>query len=581
MNRSRAWWWLSLVALVGLVLSACAPAATPTPQVIEKEKVVEKVVTPTPVPRKVLRLNLGPGDVPTLDPSLATDTSSIQIIELAFVGLTRQNEETAAVEPGMAERWEVSPDGKVWTFYLRRGIPWVRWNGQEVEQVKDEKGDVRYVTAYDFWYGAIRTLKPETGGEYAYVPAFFIEGAAEFNEGTITEPEKVGIKVIDDYTIQFTLKEPVGFFANIAGLWMLRAQPQWLIEEKGDRWTETGAYHSYGPYVMKEWVHDSHIVMVANPFWPDNIPSVPKPKIEEIVFRMLDTSAAFAEYEAGNLDVAGVPLPEMDRVKADPQLSKELHIAPILCTYYYGFNVTKPPFDDARMRLAFSLAVDRQAIVENVTKGGQEPAQWFSRPGLQAAPTLQTHPNLGVKYDPERAKQLFQEVLNEKYGGDVKNLPPITLMVNQVEGHIKIAEAIQQMWKEVLGVDVKLETQEWKVYLNTLNTDPPQVWRLGWCQDYPHASNFLKDVFYSTSDNNHTKWGNPEFDRLVDQALRETDESKARELYAQAEDILVAKDAAIIPIYWYTSVAVTKPYVKRTFSVLGGLDHIEKWDIQQ
>jgi oligopeptide transport system substrate-binding protein len=332
---------------------------------------------------------------------------------------------------------------------------------------------------------------------------------------------------------------------------------------------------------MKEWVHDSHIVMVANPFWPDNIPSVPKPKIEEIVFRMLDESPAFAEYEAGNLDVAGVPLSEIDRVKADPKLSQELKIAPILCTYYYGFNVTKPPFDDARMRLAFSLAVDRKAIVENVTKGGQEPAQWFSRPGLQAAPTLQTHPNLGVKYDPERAKQLFQEVLKEKYGGDVKNLPPITLMVNQVEGHIKIAEAIQQMWKEVLGVDVKLETQEWKVYLKTLQTDPPQVWRLGWCQDYPHASNFLKDVFYSTSDNNHTKWGNPEFDRLVDQALRETDENKARELYAQAEDILVAKDAAIIPIYWYTRVTVTKPYVKRTFSVLGGLEHIEKWDIQQ
>lgn len=600
--RTKLFLLISVLVLASLVLGACQPAA-PTPETIIQTVVVEGtprevVVTATPAPAaagpKVLRLNMGPGDIPTLDPALATDTSSTQIIELTSVGLTRQDEETADVLPGMAESWDVvnNEDGtQTMTFHLVSGIPWVRWNGKEVEQVLDCEGNPRYVTAYDFEYGILRTLKPETASDYAYVLGFAIKGADAYNAGETDDPTTVAVKALDEKTLEITFKEQAAYNVNIAGMWVAHAMPKWLIEgddcteARGDKWTETGFFQGYGPYTLKEWVHDSYITLVKNPFWP-GLPSVPVAKIDEVTWTMLDEVPAFAEYEAGNLDVAGVPLADIDRVKADPELSQQLVIGPVMCTYYYGFNTKAKFVDDPRVRRALSMAIDRQSLIDNVLKGGQEPAQWFSRPGLTGAPTPEKYPDLGVKFDPEKAKAELQSYLDEK-GLTVADLD-ITLMFNTSSGHQKIAEAIQQMWKEYLGLDVKLANQEWKVYLETIR-DPqatPQIWRLGWCQDYPDANNFLREVPTKGGSANPAEgggfnWENPKFEELVVQAARETDPQKRVDLYAQAEQILVYEDAVMIPIYWYTRVTVTKPYVQRTFSVLGGLEHIEKWDITQ
>lgn len=597
----KRWAMVAAVLVVAsLVLTAC-PAPTPEvvkevvkeTVVVEKEVVKEVVVTPTPVPKKVLRLNMGPGDIPTIDPALSTDTSSVQIVELTTVGLTRQNEETTAIEPGMATSWDVSEDGLTYTFHIREGVPWVKYDAtqDQVVQVQDCNGNPRIVNAYDFQYGILRTLNPDTASDYAYVLAFAIQGADLYNSGEITDTAQVGVTVVDTYTLQITFKEPAAYNANIAGMWVAHAQPKWLIEgdecteARGDRWTETGFFQGYGPYTLKEWVHDASITLVKNPFWP-GIDSVPQAKIEEITWSMLDEAPAFAEYEAGNLDAAAVPLADIDRVKADPVLSQELKIAPVLCTYYYGFNTKAPVVDDVRVRRALSLAIDRQSLIDNVLKGGQEPAQWFSRPGLAGAPTMETHPDLGVKYNPEEAKKLLDEYLQEK--GLTADQLDLTLMFNTASGHQKIAEAIQQMWKDVLGINVKLTNQEWKVYLETIRSPEatPQIWRLGWCQDYPDANNFVREVFSKGGSANPREgggvnWENPKFEELVVQAAREQDPAKRVELYAQAEQILVWEDAVIAPIYWYTRVTVTKPYVQRTFSVLGGLEHIEKWDIVQ
>jgi oligopeptide transport system substrate-binding protein len=601
MSRKTTIWALSFFTVLSLVLTACG-GATPTPVTIiqtappappsvqtsvvvqtappmVQTSVVEVTAAP-PAGPKTIRLNMGFGDIPTIDPALATDTSSVQIVELVTVGLTRQDEETAGLNPGMAESWDVSDDGTVYTFHILQGVPWVKYNAStnSVDVVKDADGNDRMVTANDFAYGILRTLNPETGSEYAYVFTTVIAGAAEYNAGDSTDPATVGVKAVDDATLEVTVVEDAAgasYIANILGMWIGHAQPQWLIEERADRWVETGFQQSYGPYTLKSWNHDSDLTLVKNPHWP-GIASSPQAKIEQIVYTMLDESPAFAAYETGDLEVTNVPLSEIDRVKADATLSKEYNVAPVLCTYYYGYNVTKAPFDDARVRLAFSMAVDRQTLIDTVTKGGQEPAQWFSRPGLTAAPTMETNPDLGVKYDPEGAKALLDEVYPDR-----SLMPPITLSMNQVEGHIKIGEAIANMWKETLGVEVQLATQEWQVFLQTLTNDPPQIWRLGWCQDYPDANNFLKEVFRSDSSQNNTRWANDEYDALVDEAAKETDEAKRRDLYAQAEEILVKTDAAIIPIYWYTSGSVTKPYVDRTYSVLGGLQHIEKWDINK
>jgi oligopeptide transport system substrate-binding protein len=230
------------------------------------------------------------------------------------------------------------------------------------------------------------------------------------------------------------------------------------------------------------------------------------------------------------------------------------------------------------VRKAFSWAINRQAIVDNVSKGGQVPARWFSRPGLTAAPNPDMGDDFGppAEGDPEKAREFLAA---SAYGGP-EDLPEVTLMANQVEGHVRIAEAIQQMWKEVLDVDVNLVTQEWKVYLDTLDNDPPQVWRLGWCYDYPDASNFAKDVFRSDSGNNHTHWGSDAYDELVDEAAMETDLQARHDLYVQSEKLLVEDEAVIIPIYWYTLVEITKPYVTRTYGT-GGQQRYEKWTLDR
>jgi oligopeptide transport system substrate-binding protein len=231
------------------------------------------------------------------------------------------------------------------------------------------------------------------------------------------------------------------------------------------------------------------------------------------------------------------------------------------------------------MRLAFSYAVDRQALVDNVTKGGVA-ARWFSRPGIAAAPTLENSPKLGIGYDPEAAKKSLQAYLDEKKI-TVDQLPPITLLLYQNELVGKVAEAIQQMWEKNLGIRVTITSQEFKNFLETIKNDPPQVYALGWTADYPDANNFLREVFRSTSGNNFTRWKNETYDKLVDTAAAESELAKRLELYSQAEDILVLKDAVIIPLYWGTRAFLTKPYVERTVSQINGDERFEKWDVKR
>jgi len=601
---------LSLLMALSMLLAACggaptaAPAAPAEPaqpaQPAATEAPAQPAATEAPVMEegpKVLHVNTGGvGDIPTLDPAIAEDTTSITIIESTFIGLTQINEVTSLLEPGMATTWDsvTNDDGsETVTFNLRNDIPWVRWNGDAVETVKTCDGSAdRMVTASDFAYGIQRNLDPANASPYAYLLGFVLKGAADYNNGVTTDFATVGVNVVDEQTLELTFISPTAYNTQIAGLWVARPQPQWVIEgddcteARGERWTEPGFFQSYGPYTVSEWIHDSSLTMVKNPFWPgtDNIPQA---KIDQVDFVMLDEAVAFAEYEAGNLDATAVPLADIDRVKSDPVLSQELKIAPNVCTYYYGYNTTAPVVDDVRVRRALSMAVDRQSLIDNVTKGEQIPAQWFTYPGLAGSPTLEDHPDLGVKYDPEAAKAELQSYLDET--GQTADQLDLTLMFNTSSGHQAIAEAIQQMWKDNLGVDVKVVNQEWAVYLETIKgLDTPQIWRLGWCLDYPDANNFDREVFAAGGSSNPTDasgapsgglmWKNEEYEKLVADAAVETDPAKRVDLYAQAEEILVNTDAAIIPIYWYTRVTVTKPYVDRTFSV-GGHELYYKWDI--
>jgi oligopeptide transport system substrate-binding protein len=359
-------------------------------------------------------------------------------------------------------------------------------------------------------------------------------------------------------------------------MWTCRAQPQWAIEEFGDAWTLPGNFQTYGNFVLAEYTPGDVARIVKNPFWPGT-PSHPVPVLDEMEFNFLEASAALAAYEAGELDfIDEVPLPDMPRVKVERP--EELYIGPGDCTYYYGFNVTKAPVDNVHLRRALSLALDRNAIV-TITAGGQQPAGFFSRPNFAASPTQEEYPypEFGVATDPERAKEELQAYFDET-GTTLEDLPPITLAYNTSEAHALIAQAVQQQWNETLGIDVQVTNQEWQVYLDTLDEDPPQVWRLGWCKDYLDPNNFLKDVFYSTSGNNHTEWANAEFDAIVDEAAVLDDTQARKDLYSRAEQILTWEDAAMIPIYFYTNVSMGQTYLNRTFSTTG-VERFDKWDL--
>lgn len=538
---------LSIVLLVTTVLSGCSRG-----QALAKE----------------LNYNLYT-EPPTIDPALSTDTTSVQCVELLFLGLTDFDDETLEVIPELATEWSASADGLTWTFKMRDDVSWVHYDPATKKVTKQ-----RPVTAHDVVYGVQRTLNPETASDYAYVD-YIIKNAEAVNTGESTDLDSIGVRAIDDYTVEFTLEQAAGYFPGIAGMWVNRPQPREAIEAGGDTWTEPGTIWTNGPYVLDTWEHENRMVMMKNPEYYD----AEDVSIEQVNFFMVnEDSTAFAMYENGELDVANAPLDDIDRIKADATLSEELYIAPSLCTYYYGFNTTKPPFDNPLVRQAFSYAVDRQKLIDTVTKGEQRPAKSLACPGIFGS-VADNDDFVGISFDPDKAKEL----LTEAGYPDGQGLPEVTLMFNTSEGHQKIAEFMQQSWKENLGVEVKLANQEWAVYLDTLDEDAPQIYRNGWCADYPDANNWLLEVFHPTKSQNNPKWdpaslGAQAYMKAVEDAAASSDPDERQALYFEAEKILTVDEAIIIPIYYYTSVVCTKPYVERSYAPLGG-EHIDKWKV--
>jgi oligopeptide transport system substrate-binding protein len=502
-----------------------------------------------------------------------------------FIALTRLDQDTAEVLPWLATSWEEGVDdegNQTWTFNLRDDVAWVRWDqeSQQVVQDLDDEGNPRFVMPSDVEFGVKRLIDPATASEYAYL-FYGMKNAAAVNSGEEgVTLDDLGISCDDEaLTCTFTLESPAPWWPSIQVMTNGSPVPAWAIDSYGDNWTEPGLVVSSGPYVMTDWIHGSSMKMVKNPFWieADNV------QIEEIDFDMVvEASTEFAMYENNELDTAPVPLPEMDRVQADPTLSEELYQAPVACTYHYGFNTQKYPLTDQRVRLAFSEAIDRQSLIDNVLKGGQLPASSFAPPGIFGAPAPGT---VGVQYDPEDAQAQLQSFLDEEgLTLDDFNALDIVLGHNTSEGHAQIAAAIQQMWSDNLGVDVRVENQEWAVYLTTVQKDSPNdemfhVYRMGWCADYADENNWVYEVFNATDgynrprrncdDPNCGSASESEFDELTQQARVETDPAVRADLYAQAEQILAVDEAAYAPIYHYTTVQVTKPWLDRTFPGFG------------
>jgi oligopeptide transport system substrate-binding protein len=514
-----------------------------------------------------LNLNMGV-EPPTIDPNLAIDEASTQVVQLLFMGLVTSDLTTLEPKPWLAQGFRVSADGLVWTFDLRRDVPWVRY-----DPATDKVEKKRFVNAHDIVYSVRRALDPQTASDYAHVD-YLIVGAEEVNRGTNTDLESIGVRALDDYTVQFTLNHPASYFPLIAGMWTNNPVPREAVEQHDEDWTEPGTLWTCGAYVLSSWEHEHKMVMKRNPHWFD----AAKVHFAQLNWAMIeDTSTAFAMYEAGELDVSDVPPTDLDRVRADATLGKQLNSAPILSTYYYGFNTTKAPFDQALVRRAFSLAIDRQKLVNTITKGGERPAKSFASPGVFGS-VAEDPAFAGVSFDPAQAQALLAAA---GYPGG-KGLPAVTLMYNDSEEQQHIAEFMQQTWKEVLGVEVRLSSQEFKTYLDTLDTDPPQVYRMGWDADYPDENNWVLENFHPRKSPNRGRWAGAEaeeFARLTDLAAAEANPAQRKAYYAQAEKLLCADAAVMAPIYHYTRVVCTRPHIQRTYAPLGG-ERIYYWKAQ-
>jgi len=554
----------------------------------EVEKEVEKIVEVAPTDPDADRVTLTThvaSEPPSLDPALATDSNSIFFIRQMFMGLTGFDE-NANVIPGLATDWEASDDGLEWTYHMRDDINWVHRDPNT-----GEYSELGPVTAQDVVYGVKRTLDPSTASSYAYV-LYAIEGAEAFNtadpgaENFQELMDGVGVSAPDDQTVVFKLVQPAAYFPSITGLWPTFPQPQAAIDEWGDNWTEAGLIVTNGPYTLREWNHGAEIWIEKSPLWVDadnvQIELFGGPIIQE-------QSTAQAMYENNELDTMadpgwGPPLPDMDRIKADPQLSQDLLIAPRQCTYYYGFVNTRPPFDNPTVRKAFAAAIDRQSLIDNVLKGEQKPAHSFAPPGVfgNVADDM-TVGDFMIQANYADQVAQAQEWLAEAGYPEGEGLD-VTLGHNTSESHAQIAQAVQAMWQEAFPkANIVIENQEWAVYLATLkpdspDEDKPDIYRMGWCMDYPDSNNWLNEVFNSKSGSNYAKYNNPEYDAIVEQAAFEPDPDKRMELYRQAEEIFTNQDTPIIPIYYYTYVRLYKPWVTPVISPVTG-DPVAEWRI--
>jgi oligopeptide transport system substrate-binding protein len=593
MNRKKILMLLGILVVASMVLVACQPAETSDVPAAADDSSAAADDSAAEAPAAEEEMDAGPvtlhvnwnSEPTTADPSLATDTTSVAIVGNIFISLTRFHPVSGEVIPYLATSWEsgTDADGKqTWTFSLRSDVPWVHFNPStgEFAQSVDDDGNPRFVNAHDVVYGVQRTVNPDTASDYSYV-LYAIDGAVEINSGDEgTSVANLGVTALDDSTVQFTLRNPAGYFPAIAGMWIAMPMPSWAIDQWGDEWTEPGLIDTSGPYAMELWIHGSELNLIKNTLFPE----ADTVQIERISGVMIqETSTAFALYENGELDTTPAPLGEIDRIKADANLFAEYVSVPIPCTYYYGFTNNKPPFDDARVRRAFSQAIDRQSLIDNVLKGAQVPATTFAPPGMFGAPVPGT---TGLGTDAAGAQADLQSYLDDNgMTIDDFNALGVTLMHNTSEGHASIAAAIQQMWSDTLGVEVTVENQEWAVYLTTIKNDSPledmpHIWRFGWCADYPDENNWIHEVFNADEGANRLRRESGDFDALTAAAGSAGDPSERAALYDQAENMLASEIAGYAPIYHYAYAAMTHTWLTRDFPPLGAPNYYE-WTIDQ
>lgn len=496
--------------------------------------------------KQEIKYNIG-SDPKTLDPALNAEVQAATMLVNMYEGLMKTDKDGKII-PGMAEKHEVSDNGLTYTFHLRDA----KWS------------DGQPVKAQDFEYAWKRALDPKTAAEYAY-QLYYLKNGEKFNGGKATADE-VGVKATDDKTLVVTLEYSAPYFIDLMTFPTYFPVRKDIVEKNPEAWANDPSKSVFnGPFKGVKWERNNVVRLEKN----DNYYQKDKIKLSAIEFVMItEATTAYTAFKSGEIDgtdeVPTAQLPKLMKEK-DPNFKNQ----PYLGIYYFSFNITKKPLDNPKVRRALSIAMDRQAIVDVVTKGGQLPATSFVPPGIMSPDGkdfMKDAKDYGIK--PTAQIEEAKKLLAEAGFPDGKGFPKLTFIYNTNEAHKAIAEAVQEMWKKNLGIEIQLNNQEWKVFQETREKGDFEIARDGWIADYADPMTFL-DMHISASGNNHSQFKNPEYDKLITDSKSTLDAKKRYELMHKAEDTIL-DNSIVAPIYYYTNPEILRAEIKDVnYSPLG------------
>ena len=509
---------LVAVGLFSMVIPALAAQVPPGTALAEKQELVR---------------NNG-SEPSSLDPHKVESDVENNIISDLFEGLVSVSP-AGEIEPRLAEKWE-NKDNTVWTFHLRPGVTW---------------SDGTAITAQDIVWSWQRLVSPLTASPYASYPGnMHIVNGAEIAQGQ-KAPETLGVKAVDDATLEVTLNQPNAAFLAMLAHPSLVPLDKVLISRYGDKWTKPEHIVTSGPYKLSQWVVNERIVAERNPRYWDNAHTV----INKVTYLPISFETADVNrYKAGEIDIVyTVPINQFAQLKKT--MGDQLDVSPQLATYYYEFNTTRPPFNDPRVRRALNMALDKDIIAEKVLGQGQRPAWLISQPDIGG---VKLHNPEYASWPREKRIAEAKKLLSEAGYNETHPLV-FNLLYNTSESHQRIAIAASSMWKKNLGVEAKLQNQEWKTMLDAMHTHNFDAVRYAWIADYDDAATFLNN-FRTGDSENTSQYSNPAYDEALRNAAKASDSTARGKFYQQAEDLL-GQDVPAIPVYHYVRTHLVKPWV--------------------
>jgi oligopeptide transport system substrate-binding protein len=555
--------WFSSLACLAVIASACGPSSQPAPSTQGGGAAPNNVVVATPPPvgttttaastaapaaqptaaaqpatqasgPQEITINALQGEPDNLDPNRSTFATEAAVVRQVFEPLLVFDKDLRPA-PGAASSYDVTSDGKVYTFHLRQGARW---------------SDGQPVTARDFVYSFKRLLDPATAADYA---SFFtdvgIVGAAEFNAGK-GSAEALGVVAKDDNTLEITLDQPSGYFPNLVALWVVAPLRQDVVEKSSGWAQDASTYIGNGAFKMSEWVHQDHITLVPNPNY-----NGPKPNLSKVTFLMVTSNQAdYAAYLNNERDWTLVPDADVAAVRADPQLSKEAHEYTELTTFWLVMNNAHAPLDNPLVRKAFARGIDREAMIRDVAAGVGKPATSFIPPGM---PGFQPELGQDLAFDPTAAKDL----LRQAGFADPSQFPQLKFRFATTSANQSRAEFIQAQLKQNLGINIQLESMEAKAYQAAYKDKDYDLAWTGWGADYPDPQNWISPLFACEASNNKYNYCNPEFDAAANKGDIGTDLNQRLQAYAQAQSILI-RDVVGAPLFYRGRMVLVKPWVQ-------------------